>query len=52
MSTMDVEKEKKYLKEKHGINSFQELKEAAKKLRLNIGVFVTPVPTVAVKPAK
>ncbi len=50
MNTMDVEKEKEYLKKKHGINSLKELREAAKKLRLNIGIFVAPVP--AVKPAK
>ena len=49
MNTMDVKKEKEYLKKKHGISTFQELREATKKLRLNIGVFVAPIP--AVKPA-
>lgn len=41
---MDVEAEKKYLKEKYSINSPKELREAVKKLRLNIGCFVTPLP--------
>lgn len=50
MAIMDIEKEKEYLKKKYGINSLEELREAVKKLRLNIGVFVAPVP--AVKPAK
>ena len=28
MNTMDVKKEKEYLKKKHGISTFQELREA------------------------
>lgn len=52
MTIMDIQKEKEYLKKMHGISSFQELCEATKKLRLNIGIFVTPIATAAPKPAK
>ena len=46
MAIMDIEKEKEYLKKEHGISSLKELREAAKKLRLDIGIFVTPLPAI------
>lgn len=49
MDAKEVRARKEYMAAKFGITSLEQLKREAKKLKLNIGVFVTPVEP---KPAK
>jgi len=49
MDAKDVKAHKEYMKKHFGITSLQQLKQEARKIKLNIGVFVT---NMDMKPAK
>lgn len=50
MKKEEIQQQKLYLKKKFGINNMAELRQAAKKIKLDIGIFVTPMkPVKAVK---